>query len=121
LTLFVRSNPARPGAERLNAEIDKVLLLETGADDYIVKPFGTRELPLRGAGPTAEQERHRGCARRASFESFGDGAAQSGSAILFQQLHQMRGLRAGRFALCEGQVEKRPAFRSQLLQTPRNR
>src|ERR1700724_2803199 len=25
-------------------EIDKVLLLEIGADDYVVKPFGTREL-----------------------------------------------------------------------------
>ena len=28
-------------------EIDKVLLLELGADDYIVKPFGTRELTAR--------------------------------------------------------------------------
>jgi DNA-binding response OmpR family regulator len=42
-------------------EIDKVLLLELGADDYIVKPFGTRELlariraVLRRTGP--EQSR----------------------------------------------------------------
>jgi DNA-binding response OmpR family regulator len=28
-------------------EIDKVLLLEIGADDYVVKPFGTRELIAR--------------------------------------------------------------------------
>jgi DNA-binding response OmpR family regulator len=28
-------------------EIDKVLLLETGADDYMVKPFGSRELLAR--------------------------------------------------------------------------
>jgi DNA-binding response OmpR family regulator len=28
-------------------EIDKVLLLELGADDYIVKPFGMRELSAR--------------------------------------------------------------------------
>src|SRR5215469_7307844 len=28
-------------------EIDKVLLLEMGADDYVVKPFGTRELMAR--------------------------------------------------------------------------
>lgn len=38
-------------------EIDKVLLLESGADDYLVKPFGTRELlariraVLRRSGP----------------------------------------------------------------------
>jgi DNA-binding response OmpR family regulator len=28
-------------------ELDKVLLLEMGADDYVVKPFGTRELMAR--------------------------------------------------------------------------
>src|SRR5271165_5148900 len=28
-------------------EIDKVLLLEMGADDYVVKPFGSRELLAR--------------------------------------------------------------------------
>jgi DNA-binding response OmpR family regulator len=28
-------------------EIDKVVLLEMGADDYVVKPFGTRELMAR--------------------------------------------------------------------------
>jgi two-component system response regulator RegX3 len=31
----------------INAELDKVLLLEIGADDYVVKPFGTRELMAR--------------------------------------------------------------------------
>jgi DNA-binding response OmpR family regulator len=41
-------------------EIDKVLLLESGADDYVVKPFGTRELLariraiLRRSGPDSE-------------------------------------------------------------------
>src|SRR5215472_2162292 len=40
-------------------EVDKVLLLEIGADDYVVKPFGTRELlariraVLRRAAPDA--------------------------------------------------------------------
>ncbi len=48
-------------------EVDKVLLLEIGADDYIVKPFGTRELLAR----------IRALLRRASAEShqvlaFGD-------------------------------------------------
>jgi DNA-binding response OmpR family regulator len=31
----------------LGDEVDKVLLLEIGADDYMVKPFGTRELMAR--------------------------------------------------------------------------
>src|SRR5437588_5731608 len=42
-------------------EVDKVLLLEIGADDYVVKPFGTRALlariraVLRRASPDAHQ------------------------------------------------------------------
>jgi DNA-binding response OmpR family regulator len=42
-------------------EVDKVLLLEIGADDYVVKPFGTRELlariraVLRRASPEARK------------------------------------------------------------------
>ena len=45
----------------IGEEIDKVLLLEIGADDYVVKPFGTRELiariraVLRRASPEAHQ------------------------------------------------------------------
>src|SRR5436853_517546 len=45
-------------------EIDKVLLLEIGADDYVVKPFGTRELMariravLRRASPDAHKVLH---------------------------------------------------------------
>ncbi len=31
----------------MDDELDKVLLLEIGADDYVVKPFGTRELTAR--------------------------------------------------------------------------
>ncbi len=31
----------------LSDEVDKVLLLEIGADDYVVKPFGSRELLAR--------------------------------------------------------------------------
>ena len=45
----------------IGEEIDKVLLLEVGADDYVVKPFGSRELTariravLRRASPEAHQ------------------------------------------------------------------
>src|ERR1051325_10890587 len=45
-------------------ELDKVLLLEIGADDYVVKPFGTRELMariralLRRASPDARKVAH---------------------------------------------------------------
>src|SRR5689334_14968486 len=45
-------------------EIDKVLLLEIGADDYVVKPFGTRELlariraVLRRAAPDGRKVAH---------------------------------------------------------------
>jgi DNA-binding response OmpR family regulator len=47
-------------------EIDKVLLLEIGADDYVVKPFGTRELMariravLRRAAPDERKVAHFG-------------------------------------------------------------
>lgn len=47
-------------------EVDKVLLLEIGADDYVVKPFGTRELlariraVLRRTAPDARKVLHFG-------------------------------------------------------------
>lgn len=47
-------------------EVDKVLLLEIGADDYVVKPFGTRELlariraVLRRTSPDAKKVMHFG-------------------------------------------------------------
>jgi DNA-binding response OmpR family regulator len=50
----------------LGDEIDKVLLLEIGADDYLVKPFGTRELlariraVLRRSSPDARKVVHFG-------------------------------------------------------------
>ncbi len=50
----------------LGDEVDKVLLLEIGADDYLVKPFGTRELlariraVLRRSSPDARKVIHFG-------------------------------------------------------------
>jgi DNA-binding response OmpR family regulator len=47
-------------------EVDKVLLLEIGADDYVVKPFGTRELlariraVLRRTSPDSKKALHFG-------------------------------------------------------------
>ena len=32
-------------------EVDKIVGLEVGADDYITKPFSMRELVARGEGP----------------------------------------------------------------------
>lgn len=46
----LRSEYPKTGVVILSAiadEVDKVLLLETGADDYVVKPFGRRELLAR--------------------------------------------------------------------------
>src|SRR3989442_15923761 len=48
----------------IGEEVDKVLLLEIGADDYVVKPFGARELMariravLRRASPDARKVVH---------------------------------------------------------------
>lgn len=48
----------------IGQEVDKVVLLEMGADDYVVKPFGTRELlariraVLRRASPDAHTVMH---------------------------------------------------------------
>ena len=48
----------------LGDELDKVLLLEIGADDYVVKPFGSRELMariravLRRSSPDARKVAH---------------------------------------------------------------
>jgi DNA-binding response OmpR family regulator len=49
----------------ISDEIDKVLLLEIGADDYTVKPFGTRELLARISDPATQWQQEPGmCLRR---------------------------------------------------------
>ena len=37
-------------------EVDKILGLELGADDYITKPFSLRELMARGKGKPAQNK-----------------------------------------------------------------
>jgi DNA-binding response OmpR family regulator len=63
----LRATPVKTPIIVLSAvgdELDKVLLLEIGADDYVVKPFGTRELMariravLRRASPDARKVAH---------------------------------------------------------------
>ena len=53
-----------------DSEIDKVVGLELGADDYITKPYSTRELIARiravlRRGGEAEEARRRRCCRPA--------------------------------------------------------
>ena len=66
----------------LGEENDRVLGLETGADDYVTKPFSPRELALRvqavlrraSRGPRRERRRCRGrCARDASRSTWRPG------------------------------------------------
>lgn len=77
-----------------NDEVDKVCTLESGADDYITKPFSARELiarirtNLRGVSPVDETFQHEGLEinwKRA--EVFRDGAKVILSKQEFQFLH----------------------------------
>jgi DNA-binding response OmpR family regulator len=69
-------------------EMDKVLLLEIGADDYVVKPFGTRELLAR----------IRALLRRSSTEtkvvSFGDVEVDLTRRVVTKKNEEMKFTRA---------------------------
>jgi DNA-binding response OmpR family regulator len=56
-------------------EIDKVLGLELGADDYITKPFGLRELLARVHAAFRRQENMGAMAARAATDTFYFGSA----------------------------------------------
>jgi two-component system, OmpR family, catabolic regulation response regulator CreB len=64
-----------------NAELDRVLGLEIGADDYVVKPFSTRELAARV----------KAVLRRAQGTT--SPGAQSGQSAAFVVLHDKRQVR----------------------------
>jgi len=63
-------------------EIDKVLGLELGADDYIVKPFGTRELLARIAAALRRALAGSDGGGRVGWD-YGDGAADEGDTFEF--------------------------------------
>src|ERR1039457_1608687 len=75
----------------------------------------------RRAGLPPKQKSDRRRAWRAALQCFQDGATQCSGAVLFHQLHQLGCLRAGRFALREGQIEKCLALRYGDLQAPTGR
>ena len=71
----------------LGEESDRVLGLETGADDYVTKPFSPRELALRvqavlrrGAASGAGRRRRRRCYARAASRSMWRPGGPAGTA-----------------------------------------
>jgi DNA-binding response OmpR family regulator len=65
-----KESPSQPVIilSALSEEVDKVLLLELGADDYVTKPFGPKELLARVRAVTRRVER----SLSAECYSFGD-------------------------------------------------
>ena len=51
-------------------EVDRVVGLELGADDYVVKPFGFRELVARIVRPPGARSRARTCRRSSGREDW---------------------------------------------------
>lgn len=55
-----------------DAEVDKVVGLEVGADDYVTKPFGVLELLARVEALLRRSPKHRAETNGAAHERFGD-------------------------------------------------
>ncbi|TBL77442.1 response regulator YycF [Paenibacillus thalictri] len=68
-----------------DTEIDKVLGLELGADDYVTKPFGTRELLARVKAHLRRQSK----AQQASQPESGTGAGSGTGAPQGLRVHQL--------------------------------
>src|SRR6266545_1349219 len=66
----------------------------------------------RGAMLPAQQEGDRGGPRRIPFQSFPDGAAQSGHAVQIQQTEKLCALAGGRFSFGESSLQQGFAFRN---------
>jgi DNA-binding response OmpR family regulator len=103
-------------------EIDRVVGLELGADDYLVKPFGPRELlarvraVLRRAHPVPQAEQN----RRFGFESF---VIDLDSRELFDRSGAVVALTSAEFDLlaCFVQRSRRVLSRDQILDFTRGR
>jgi DNA-binding response OmpR family regulator len=105
-------------------EIDRVVGLELGADDYIVKPFGLRELVARIHAVLRRQERARNTSQRETER----GNYRFGGWHLDRRARRLTGpnglpvaLTKGEYALLTAFLDapQRPLTREQLLQATR--
>jgi two-component system, OmpR family, response regulator len=105
-------------------EIDRVVGLELGADDYVTKPFGVRELVARihavlrrqeAARNTSQREAERGCYR------FGGWQLDRRTRRLTDPNGAVVALTKGEYALLVAFLDapQRPLTREHLLQTTR--
>jgi two-component system, OmpR family, response regulator len=105
-------------------EIDRVVGLELGADDYITKPFGVRELLARIRAVLRRQETARVTSQRES----GQGRSRFGGWLLDRRTRRLTDPNGVPVALTKGEytlllafldAPQRPLTREHLLQTTR--
>ena len=78
-TLRERSNVPVIMLTAKDSEIDKVVGLELGADDYVTKPFSSRELVARMRAVLRRRRRHRRARRPRSWSRARSGWTSSGT------------------------------------------